>query len=277
LPNTFGAKLAQAFDAYGQLCVGIDPHVTLLEEWGLPDSAQGLLDFGRYVIEAGSGRVGIVKPQVSFFERHGSAGFAALEQLTREARDAGLLVIADAKRGDIGTTMSAYLDAWLGKNSPFYADTLTVSPYLGADVYLQQFSEYLERGKGLVSLVATSNPEGESVQLEVAAQQWQTLSRINQVSAGPGDKFGPFGAVIGATLNLARYGINLDDQPAVKTPILAPGFGAQGAQLTDLKRLFGGASGTVIASVSRSILEAGVAGLIGAIDSAKLELERALG
>lgn len=277
MPNTFGSKLESAFEAYGQLCVGIDPHVTLLEDWSLPDSGQGLLDFGRYVIEAASGRVGIVKPQVSFFERHGSAGFAALEALTHEARDAGLLVIADAKRGDIGTTMSAYLDAWLGRNAPFYADTLTVSPYLGADVYISQFTDYLERGKGLISLVATSNPEGERVQLDVAANQWATLGKVNQIVAGAGDKLGPFGAVIGATLNLSRFGINVEDQGGVKTPILAPGFGAQGAQLDDIKRIFGAAANSVIASVSRSVLEAGAAGIVGAIESAKLELERALG
>ena len=168
MPKSFGAKLTEAFNEKGQLCVGIDPHASLLDSWGLADSADSLLEFGRRVIDAASGRVGIVKPQVSFFERHGSEGFAALEVLTRESRDAGLLVIADAKRGDIGTTMDAYLDAWLGKKSPFFADSLTVSPYLGAGVYLEKMGEYFERGKGVISLVATSNPEGETVQLDVA-------------------------------------------------------------------------------------------------------------
>ena len=276
MPNTFGAKLEAAFDEHGQLCVGIDPHLSLLAEWGLSDSAESLLSFGRTVIEAASGRVGIVKPQVSFFERHGAAGFAALELLTREARDAGLLVIADAKRGDIGTTMDAYLDAWLGKNSPFFADSLTVSPYLGAGVYLDKLGEYVERGKGVISLVATSNPEGETVQLGVAQSQFENLGRINQVIAGPGDTLGPVGAVIGATLNLQRFGLQLDAQGKVKTPILAPGFGAQGAELGDIKRLFGSVAGTVIASVSRSVLEAGPTGIANAIDNHRLQLEKGL-
>lgn len=276
MPKSFGARLAAAFETQGQLCVGIDPHAELLQAWGLDDSAESLLTFGRRVIEAASGRVGIVKPQVAFFERLGAAGFATLEILTREARDAGLLVIADAKRGDIGSTMDAYLDAWLGKNAPFYADSLTVSPYLGSDVYLEKMGEYFERGKGVISLVATSNPEGESVQLSVAQGQFSALSRINQIAAGPGDTLGPVGAVIGATLNLTRFGLNLDDQGAVRTPILAPGFGAQGAELADIRRLFGNASDSVIATVSRSVLEAGANGIARAIDNHKLQLEKGL-
>jgi orotidine-5'-phosphate decarboxylase len=276
LPNTFGARLETAFAEHGQLCVGIDPHLALLEDWGLSDSAESLLTFGRTVIDAAQGRVGILKPQVSFFERHGAAGFSVLEILTREARDVGLLVIADAKRGDIGTTMDAYLDAWLGKNAPFFADSLTVSPYLGAGVYLDKLGEYVERGKGVISLVATSNPEGETVQLDVAQSQFENLGRINQVIAGPGDKLGPVGAVIGATLSLRRFGLQLDAQGEVKTPILAPGFGAQGAELTDIKKLFGSVANTVIASVSRSVLEAGPTGIANAIDNHKRQLEKGL-
>lgn len=276
MPKSFGSKLQDAFDGYGQLCVGIDPHASLLEAWGLPDTSESLLEFSRAVIESCTGRVGIIKPQVSFFERHGATGFAVLEVITREARDAGLLVIADAKRGDIGTTMDAYLDAWLGRNSPFFADSLTVSPYLGSGVYLDRMSDYFERGKGVFSLVATSNPEGESVQLEVAAKQWDSLARVNQVSAGPGDKLGSVGAVIGATLNLSRFHLDVETASEVRTPILAPGFGAQGAQLGDIKRLFGNASSTVLASVSRSVLEAGPKGLVAAVENHKHELEKGL-
>lgn len=276
MPNTFGSRLSEAFSQHGQLCVGIDPHASLLDAWGLDDTSNSLLTFGRQVIEASAGRVGIVKLQVSFFERHGAAGFAALETLTREARDAGLLVIADAKRGDIGTTMDAYLDAWLGKNSPFFSDSLTVSPYLGSGVYLDKMGEYFERGKGVISLVATSNPEGESVQLDVAKSQFEAISRINQIAAGPGDRLGPVGAVIGATLNLSRFDLNLELQANVKTPILAPGFGAQGAELSEIRRVFGSVSDTVIASVSRSVLESGPDGLAKAIDNHKLQLEKGL-
>ena len=276
MPKTFGSQLASAFDAFGQLCVGIDPHPSLLESWGFPDTPDSLLSFGRSIIDASAGRIGILKPQVAFFERHGSAGFATLELLTREARDAGLLVIADAKRGDIGSTMDAYLEAWLGKASPFFADALTVSPYLGAEVYLANMAEYFERGKGLFSLVATSNPEGALVQQRLAREQFETIGRLNQVAAGPGDRLGSVGAVIGATLNLAKFDLDLEAQMEIKTPILAPGFGAQGAELAELGGLFGKAKNTVIASVSRSVAEHGAGGLIKAIDRHKLELEKGL-
>lgn len=276
MPNSFGQRLSKAFDSFGQLCVGIDPHESLLAEWGLPDTADSLLTFGRSVIQAATGRVGIVKPQVSFFERHGSRGYAALEHITHEAKEAGLLVIADAKRGDIGTTMSAYLDAWLSRTSELYADALTVSPYLGSGVYIEQFAPYLERGKGLFSLVATSNPEGRVVQESVASGQWASLQRANSITSGPGERIGSFGAVVGATISTKDFGFDLDASNPPLTPILAPGFGAQGARLSDIYRIFGEYSQAVIASVSRSVLEAGPHGLEDAIDKHNDELARAL-
>lgn len=276
MPKSFGRRLQEAFDTHGQLCVGIDPHASLLADWGLSDEAESLVEFGRRVIEAASGRVGIIKPQVSFFERFGSEGFAALELLTNEARDAGLLVIADAKRGDIGTTMSTYLDAWFGGLSGLYADALTVSPYLGAGVYLEQMAHYLERGKGLFSLVATSNPEGYGVQKAVAADLWKQLAKTNSVTAGAGDTLGSFGAVVGATIQTGRYGIDSFTTTPAQTPILAPGFGAQGARLSDIKLLFPGAYRGVVASVSRSVLEAGPNGLVAAIETHKNELAAGL-
>jgi orotidine-5'-phosphate decarboxylase len=114
----FGARLTEAFDRFGQLCVGIDPHRFLLRDWGLNDDAAGLESFGRAVVAAAAGRVGLVKPQIAFFERHGSAGLIALERVFADARDAGLLVIADVKRGDIGTSVTAYAEAWLAQGAP---------------------------------------------------------------------------------------------------------------------------------------------------------------
>ena len=281
MPNTFGSKLEKAFADFGQLCVGIDPHETLLEEWGLENSADGVDYFANKVIDAAAGRVGIIKPQVSFFERFGSAGFEVLERLTHRAHDAGLLVIADAKRGDIGSTMEAYLEAWLGRRSPFYADSLTVSPFLGLEATTSLLSDYLERGRGVIALVATSNPEGASVQLSetagesISSQIWNKIGQLNSVIAGPGDKFGAIGAVIGATLKMSRFGLDLA-QPGVKTPILAPGFGAQGAELGDIRAIFGEASQQVIASVSRSVLSAGAEGVASAIERSVDELAAAL-
>ena len=280
MPSSFGARLAKSFDDYGQLCVGIDPHAALLADWSLDDSATGLREFSMRALEAAIGRVGIIKPQVSFFERFGSAGFAVLEEVAQEAAKSDLVVIMDAKRGDIGSTMDAYFAAWLGANAPFICDALTVSPYLGFDSLKPVMAESLERGKGIIVLAATSNPEGAALQkattggVTIAKQIWNSLAELNSVTAGPAERLGSFGAVIGATLSLGGFGLGSiqDGQGLGATPILAPGFGAQGAQLSDSRQLFGEASKQVIHSVSRSVLEAGANGLAKAIDTAKLEL-----
>ncbi len=280
MPTSFGAKLAKAFDSYGQLCVGIDPHAALLSDWGLTDDVNGLREFAMRALDAAVGRVGIIKPQVSFFERHGSAGFAVLEELAQKASETDLLVIMDAKRGDIGTTMDAYFDAWLGRTAPFVCDALTVSPYLGFDSLLPLMSECAERGKSMIVLSATSNPEGAALQkasiggITVSKQIWDGLAKINRVTAGPGEQYGSFGAVIGATLNLPAFGLGEVQvgQATAATPILSPGFGAQGAELRDIKRLFGEGAGQVIASVSRSVLRAGATGMPKAIEAASAEL-----
>jgi orotidine-5'-phosphate decarboxylase len=190
----------------------------------------------------------------------------------------------DAKRGDIGTTMDAYFDAWLGQNAPFLCDALTVSPYLGFESLASTLSGCLERGKGLFVLAATSNPEGAKVQRAtngsetIAAQMWRSLSEINKVTSAPNAKLGSFGAVLGATLNLSSFGLAsvLDGSEEAGTPILAPGFGAQGAELLATRQLFGAGSSQVIHSVSRSVLQAGPGGLSAAIDSAKAELLQGL-
>jgi len=284
LPTSFGSKLEKAFGAYGQLCVGIDPHAALLAEWGLSDDVVGLREFAFRALDAATGRVGIIKPQVSFFERHGSKGFAVLEELAQRATETDLLVIMDAKRGDIGTTMDAYFDAWLGRTAPFVCDALTVSPYLGFDSLLPLMSECAERGKGMIVLSATSNPEGAALQkastggTTIAKQIWDGLGKINLITAGAGESLGSFGAVIGATLNLSGFGLGeiQTGSSATATPILAPGFGAQGAELGDVTRLFGAGAKQVIASVSRSVLRAGASGMPKAIEAANIELASAL-
>ncbi|MFM5951077.1 MAG: orotidine-5'-phosphate decarboxylase [Micrococcales bacterium] len=273
MANLFGTRLLEAFAETGQLCVGIDPHSALLQSWGLTDDAKGLREFGLRVIEAAAGRVSTIKPQVSFFERFGAQGYSVLAELTNEAHSKGLLVIADAKRGDIGTTMDAYLEAWFGENSGLYADALTVSPYLGLGATSDVFTKWITKGKGIYSLVATSNPQGGSVQLaaingtSLAGDQWKQLSVLN------GSDVGPYGAVIGATLDLMRFGI---DSSIQNVPILAPGFGAQGALLSEAKQIYGELAPLVSYSVSRSVLAAGSDALVEAINQANLELKSGL-
>ena len=268
-PLTFGDKLGAVFDRSGHLCVGIDPHRSLLDAWGLADDARGLEEFGLRVVEATAGRAGIVKPQVAFFERHGSAGYAALERVLAAARDAGLLVIADAKRGDIGSTVDAYGAAWLAPDSPLRADSVTLTAYTGVGSLDGVRAAADAWGAGVFVLAATSNPEARDLQRAVlpadaaAGSAARTVARgiqdaavaangpLDDPSAGPG----AFGLVVGATVDAADAGLDL--ARLVRTPILAPGFGHQGALLGDVRKLFGPAAGVVIAAASRSILAAG--------------------
>ncbi|MEO6200714.1 MAG: orotidine-5'-phosphate decarboxylase [Cryobacterium sp.] len=266
--RTFGARLEQAFAAHGQLCVGIDPHSWLLSDWGLPDSASGVESFGRTVVAAAAGRVGIVKPQVAFFERFGSAGYAALERTLADARAAGLLVIADVKRGDLGTSSEAYAQAWLGAGSSLEADAITVSAYMGVGSLDAAITLAGETGKGLFLLAATSNPEAAAIQRAVVAdgpRAGRTVARAilddvaERNAAATTDPIGSIGVVLGATLDLAGFGIDLTAAaPAVAlTPVLAPGFGHQGADVTNVNGLYGGYARGVIVSESRSVLAAG--------------------
>lgn len=268
MSQSFGERVQEARQAHGQLCVGIDPHAELLAAWGLGDDASGVREFGLRTVDAAAGRVGVVKPQVSFFERFGSKGIAALEDVLAAARAAGLLVIADAKRGDIGSTMDDYARAWLTPGAPLEADALTVNPFLGVGALDGTFALAAQHGKGVFVLAATSNPEARSVQratgptgATVSAEIISDVSARNVALAGPG-AWGSFGFVIGATVDWTEAGI----APFAPTaPILAPGFGTQGATPADLRTRFGTMADAVIASESRSILSAGPDGLAAAI------------
>lgn len=269
MSGSFGERIRAALRAHGPLCVGIDPHAALLDSWGLPQDASGVREFGLRTVDAAAGRVGIVKPQVSFFERFGSAGIAALEDVLAAGRAAGLIVIADAKRGDIGTTMDAYASAWLTPGSPLEADALTVNPFLGVGALGGAFDLARASDKGLFVLASTSNPEAAALQrarsgagVTVSADVIAEVSALNADSVHEGE-WGAFGFVIGATVDWTDAGLAAFSPVA---PILAPGFGVQGATPADLVPRFGAMSSAVIASESRSILSAGPEGLAAAID-----------
>ncbi|CAN5288293.1 orotidine-5'-phosphate decarboxylase [soil metagenome] len=275
--RSFGDRLASTVADHGRLCLGIDPHAFLLEEWGLPDSAEGARDFGLRVVEGAAGRVGIVKPQVAFFERHGASGYAALEAVLAAARSAGLLVIADAKRGDIGSTVAAYGESWLTPGSPLEADALTVVAYQGVASLAGPIELARAHGKGLFVLAATSNPEAFTNQTAVRGSGSTVAAGIvDEVGDLNADAtvLGPFGVVIGATVRLADFGISADSLR--RTPILAPGFGEQGALVSDVGALFGAVADNVVVAVSRGALRAGPAGLPGALDRLAGELRDAL-
>ncbi|MGW2375814.1 MULTISPECIES: orotidine-5'-phosphate decarboxylase [Kitasatospora] len=250
----FGARLRQALDTRGQLCVGIDPHASLLSAWGLGDDLAGLETFSRTVVEALADRVAVLKPQAAFFERFGSKGVAVLEKTVEEARAAGALVLMDAKRGDIGSTMAAYAEAFLAPTSPLFSDAVTVSPYLGFGSLRPALDLAREQGCGVFALALTSNPEGAEVQRAVGADGEPVAAAVlRQLAAENADAapLGSFGAVVGATL--ADAGVDL----AINGPLLAPGIGAQGATMADLPRVFGASVINVVPSVSRDVLKHG--------------------
>ncbi|MFE7979470.1 orotidine-5'-phosphate decarboxylase [Streptomyces shenzhenensis] len=251
----FGTRLRRAMDERGPLCVGIDPHASLLAEWGLDDDVAGLERFSRTVVEAVADRVAVLKPQSAFFERFGSRGIAVLEASVQEARAAGALVVMDAKRGDIGSTMAGYAEAFLHPDAPLFSDALTVSPYLGYGSLSPAIALARQSGAGVFVLALTSNPEGAEVQHAVRADGRTVgatmLAHLAAENAGE-SPLGSFGAVVGATLgDLSAYDLDING------PLLAPGIGAQGATPADLPALFGAAVRNVVPHISRSVLRHG--------------------
>lgn len=254
MSDSFGQRLYAAVDIFGPLCVGVDPHAALLAAWGLSDDAAGAERFGRTVVEALANRVAVIKPQAAFFERFGSAGIVALERTISDARDAGLLVITDVKRGDIGTTAAAYAQAYLDPASPLCSDALTVSPYLGFGSLQPFLDAAATYGGGVFVLALTSNPEGPQVQHARGADgrtvAGSILAAVAQCNAGQSPQ-GSVGAVVGATIG------DTDEDLNINGPLLVPGLGAQGGGSDDLRRLFGHLARHVLPSVSREILQAG--------------------
>ena len=268
-----GARLADAGAARGPLGVGIDPHRELRLAWGLTDDVDGLRRFTDTVVEALAGHVAVLKPQAAFYERHGARGVAVLEETVGRARASGALVLLDAKRGDIGSTMAAYAD-YLAADHPMQVDALTVSPYLGPESLTPAVDTARRHGGGLFVLARTSNPDAGTFQHALVGERsvaqavvdtvgrWNTPDR--SLSDPPGDvaeiagqqgRFGPstgsFGVVVGATLP------QLDvDLSGLRGPVLAPGLGAQGGSVADLRRLFG-RDRAVVPNVSRDVLAAG--------------------
>lgn len=251
--TTFGARLHAAIADRGPFCVGIDPHAALLAGWGLADDVAGLERFALTAVEAVAPYVSVVKPQSAFYERFGSRGVAVLERVIAESRSAGALVLLDVKRGDIGSTSQAYADAYLDPTSPLASDAITVSPYLGFGSLDPVVDTARRHDAGLFVLALTSNKEGPEVQHArtdeggtVAGRMLEHLRRLN----ADAEPLGSFGAVVGATIG------ETDEDLDFGGPILAPGFGAQGGTVADVRRLFGTAA-AVLPSSSREVLRLG--------------------
>jgi orotidine-5'-phosphate decarboxylase len=252
---SFGARLRAALDTRGPLCAGVDPHSSVLAAWGLSDDIAGLEWFAGTVVEALAEHVAVLKPQSAFFERFGSRGIAVLEQTIADARAAGAMVILDAKRGDIGSTVEAYAQAYLDSSSPLFSDAVTASPYLGYGSLEPLYTTAEKNGAGVFVLAFTSNPEGASVQrarvpggTTVGAA---ILAAAAQRNAGA-EPLGSIGAVIGATVSDIPF-----DLATLNGPVLAPGLGAQGGTPDDLRALFGGAPRDVVPATARELLRHG--------------------
>jgi orotidine-5'-phosphate decarboxylase len=257
MADSFGDRVATAVAATGPFCAGVDPSAALLREWGLGDDVAGLRAFCDVCVEAFAGTVGVIKPQVAFFERHGSAGIAELERLIAVAGAAGVVVIADAKRGDIDSTAAAYADAWLGDASPLAADAVTVHAYLGLAALLPLVRMAAVNGRGVLVVARSSNPEGRSLQHAVTAGgpavEDMLLAEIAALNGSPDIPAGTVGAVVGATLEPSVFPLS-----QLGGVILAPGLGAQGAGPEDVAQRFAGCRpGTVLPSSSRALLSAG--------------------
>jgi orotidine-5'-phosphate decarboxylase len=251
---TFGTRLHAAVAERGPLCAGIDPHAALLREWGLDDDVAGLERFALTATEALAPHVAVVKPQSAFYERFGSRGIAVLERVLATARQAGALALLDVKRGDIGSTTQAYADAYLDPSSPLASDAITASPYLGFGSLDPIIDTARRFDAGVFVLALTSNKEGPEVQHATVegggTVAGRVLDHLRALNAGA-DPLGSFGAVIGATIGETSERLDIGG------PILAPGYGAQGGTVADLRRIFGPAAGSVLPSSSRELLRAG--------------------
>jgi orotidine-5'-phosphate decarboxylase len=242
---------------FGPLVWGLDPSGAILRSWGLDDSPDGLDRFVDVVLDSAVGVVGLVKPQSAFYERHGWRGIRTLGRLVGEARQAGLLVILDAKRGDVGSTNDAYAEAFLGADAAIPVDALTVHPYLGFGAMGGFVERAAQAGSCLLVVIRSSNPEGRRVQaardetgksVEVAL-----LEEIGHRNAelAPG-AIGPIGAVIGPTHMHPEL-----DLTSANALFLAPGVGAQGATPSDVAHVFHACRDRVMPSASRLLLDAG--------------------
>ena len=253
----FGQRLADAMSTRGPLCVGLDPHPALLQAWGLDERVGSLERFAMAAVEALAGEVAVLKPQSAFFEGYGSAGVAVLERVVAEARAAGALVLLDVKRGDIGSTMTAYTNAYLDEHAPLAADAITVSPYLGYGSLAPAIGIAEQTGRGVFVLSRTSNPEGAGLQRSVNPEGRSVAQSVVDAAAANNAEHSPMGyvgVVAGATVRGGEL-----DFSQLNGPILAPGVGAQGGSVQGLRAVFGSALPQVLPATARDVLRHGPA------------------
>ena len=242
LSASFASRLTTAtIRTRSVLCVGIDPHPSLMPalfggQNHMPGSAQAIQHleaFSQAIIEAATGLVPAIKLQVAFFEQHGPEGLRILSRLAIEAKQRELLVIMDAKRGDIGTTAQAYAEAWLGPDAIFAADALTLNPYMGFDSLEPFIRQARQTLSGVFILVRTSNPGSADLQQLMIdskptwAHLTAGLAEMVKEQTDPTCNMSSVGVVVGATGPRDALAVR-DLLPTA--PFLIPGYGAQGAR-----------------------------------------------
>lgn len=287
----FADRLIEATRQLGPLCVGIDPHAGRIPELFGGDTPAGIAAWGMSMVDMAKGRVAIVKPQAALFERHGPEGMAALQAVAARAREAGLLVLMDAKRGDIGSTAEGYARAYLEEDSPFQSDCLTLNPYMGLDTLEPYLSRAEENGKGIAVLTRTSNPGSADFQALNCGNTplWaQVATALGPASARLMGRSGwsSLMLVAGAT---GPAEARILRELAPEALFLVPGYGAQGAGVDEALAGFvdgpQGLEGGVV-SASRSVsfppaaqsaerFDDWQAAIADAIDSAQAELKTA--
>jgi orotidine-5'-phosphate decarboxylase len=239
--SNFGHRLANAVNTVGvPLALGLDPHLnrfpkSFQDRWlrktGLQRrsiAAEAIVDFNSQAIDAAKGRVAAIKPQFAFYEQLGAAGFEALEETCRQARESGLLIIGDAKRGDISSTAAAYATAILSPDGPFYCDSVTLNPWMGMDT-IEPFLPYCrDCGSGVFVLLRTTNPGAKLLQHHGTPTAAHALADAMSEWNNEWGDWSPIGAVVGAmTPTDAR-------EMRTKLPsswFLVPGVGAQGGSI----------------------------------------------
>ena len=263
--TTFGDRLAEDIDRKRtQLVVGLDPQRDLLPvelagdaHRGRDHTADAFVRFCNGIVDAVAPYAVAVKPQLAFFEALGADGMRALEEVCVYARQAGLLVIADGKRGDIGSTARAYAAAYL-EGAPPLADALTVNPYLGRDSLEPLLGACRRQGAGVFCLVKTSNEGGEIQDLKLSDGRplWQHVAKL--VAEWGEDLVGErglssVGAVVGATHPRA---VGEARRLLPQSILLLPGVGAQGASPGDVARAFTSGPASALVAASRSVIYA---------------------
>lgn len=280
----FGTRLSKSMSEFGPLCMGIDPHRGLLQEWGYNVDAQGAELFSMRMLQAANGRVAAVKFQLSMFERYGSKGFMALERVLYAARQMGIITIVDCLHGGLPTTISAYSDAYFHPDAPMRADAITMLPYYGARSLEGVVNDALDYGCGVFVASLTSNEEGASLQTAIRQSGEYAGKTVAYGISDMAQRFnsgvngmGSVGLIIGATVN--QWIKNSDVAPASFTgPILSPGYGWQGAEADDLRHVFRGTNGNVLVTVSRGIAKHGphISSLSQATEATLLDIRQAL-